>query len=242
MLKTRAWKWKLNQSRFIQMQFLNCGKCNVGLQGNMNLCMLSVQNSTLLQRLGEVCSMCEMVHRGGQFWHVLPCVGLPPCVKWDLSSMFNFSNSSLKLFLIKCVIQPTSIMRKKPSMCTQEYREYFWSSSAVLQKCQTPLKLAARCQLNGKSCWEVEQDFWVSAMLFRSTVNGVGFLPCERNFYRWVGKLLWLAWAHLGAVRICHSGIDSVVGALVSCLLQIVHIVLFFGLKWLIWLKIRVIE
>lgn len=119
MLRIRAWKWKLNQSNFIEMQFLNCGKCNVGLQGNMKLCMLSVQNSILLQLLGEVCSVCEMVHRGGQFWHVLPCVGLPPCVKWDLSSMFNFSSFSLKLFLIKYVIQLASIMKKIPSMSTQ---------------------------------------------------------------------------------------------------------------------------
>lgn len=173
--------------------------------------------------------MCEMVHRGGQFWHALPCLGLPPCVKWDLSSMLNFSNFLLKLFLIKCIIQPTSIM-KTPSMYTQEYSEYFWSCCALLQKCQTPLKLAACCQMSEKVAGKLNRIF--GCLLCCSGAQWVMCIfSCETNSFagEWE-KPFWLAWAWLGAIGIHLSGNDSVVvDALVSCLLQVVPVVLFFG-------------
>lgn len=71
----------------------------------------------------------------------------------------------------------------------------------------------------------------MSATLFRSTASGVGFLPCERNSFagEWA-KPFWLARAQLGPAGIHLPGIDSVVvGALVSYLLQVEHMVLFFG-------------
>jgi len=68
-------------------------------------------------------------------------------------------------------------------------------------------------------------------LVFRSAVSGVGFWLVKETHLQVSGQNPYsLTWAWLGTVGIHLPGIDLVIaGRQVSCLLQVVHVVLFFG-------------